>query len=237
MFIINAVNFIDGLDGLAAGVVFSSALGLFTYNYILSTQYGFSNGQLPATLTAITIGCCVGFYPYNAHVAKIFMGDSGSMLLGYLLAATSIYYLQKLPAQAVENTTTIPAWLALALPLVSMILPVADLIAVALKRLKNHQSVMKPDKNHFHHHLLNVGHSHHGAVLLMYLISFYTTAMIILALYVPLTTVGAVTAMGYAAGAAAYILYRNNHSAVENIGSKKIKKSIVGNNKKESKCL
>jgi UDP-N-acetylmuramyl pentapeptide phosphotransferase/UDP-N-acetylglucosamine-1-phosphate transferase len=77
--IINAVNFIDGLDGLATGIVGISAAAFFGFSYLLAVENGFSRAGAPSLVTAIVIGCCLGFLPHNAHPAKIFMGDSGSM--------------------------------------------------------------------------------------------------------------------------------------------------------------
>ena len=88
--IINAVNFIDGLDGLATGIVGISAAAFFGFSYLLAVENGFSRAGAPSLVTAIVIGCCLGFLPHNAHPAKIFMGDSGSMFLGLLLAASAI---------------------------------------------------------------------------------------------------------------------------------------------------
>ena len=88
--VINAVNFIDGLDGLAAGVVAISGIAFFAFAYLLAVDYGFSRAGAPSLITAVLIGICLGFLPHNLSPAKIFMGDSGSMLLGLLLSVAAI---------------------------------------------------------------------------------------------------------------------------------------------------
>ena len=90
MVAINAVNFIDGLDGLASGVVAIAASAFFIFAYVLAIVYGFNRAGAPSTISAVLIGACVGFLPHNAHPAKIFMGDSGSMFLGLMLGASAI---------------------------------------------------------------------------------------------------------------------------------------------------
>jgi len=88
--IINAVNFIDGMDGLAAGIVAISGIAFFAFAYLLAVDFGFSRAGAPSLTTAVLVGLCIGFLPHNAHPARIFMGDSGSMLLGLLLASAAI---------------------------------------------------------------------------------------------------------------------------------------------------
>ena len=88
--VINAVNFIDGMDGLAAGIVAISGIAFFAFAYLLAVDYGFSRAGAPSLTTAVLVGICLGFLPHNINPAKIFMGDSGSMLLGLLLSAAAI---------------------------------------------------------------------------------------------------------------------------------------------------
>jgi UDP-GlcNAc:undecaprenyl-phosphate GlcNAc-1-phosphate transferase len=163
---VNAVNLIDGLDGLAAGVVAIAAAAFFTY--AVSTAGPIYEGPSPASLMcAIVAGAAVGFLPYNFNPARIFMGDSGSMLLGLLLAAATISGV----GRTVAPSTTDLAALAIpvAIPLLVLAVPFVDVLWAILRRVRKGRPVYAPDKEHIHHRLLEIGHTHRQAVLLMYL--------------------------------------------------------------------
>jgi UDP-GlcNAc:undecaprenyl-phosphate/decaprenyl-phosphate GlcNAc-1-phosphate transferase len=164
----NAVNFVDGLDGLAAGVVGIGAAAFFAYAYLLAVEGGFSRLTTPALVTAILFGMCLGFLPHNVHPARIFMGDSGSMLIGLLLAAGSVSLTGTFPVQA-EGVALLPALLPLLLPLAIIALPFADLLMAVARRTRAGRSPFAPDKQHLHHRLLGIGHSHRRAVLIMWI--------------------------------------------------------------------
>ena len=149
----NTVNLIDGLDGLAAGV---SAIASFTIMLIALEQ----NFILVAVLTAALAGAAVGFLKYNFHPAKIFMGDTGSMFLGFMLAGISV-------TGAVKSVATI----ALIVPIFALGLPILDTTFAIVRRLRGGVPIFKPDKGHLHHRLLSVGFTQRQAVLLMYVIS------------------------------------------------------------------
>src|SRR5213075_1492939 len=100
---INAVNFIDGLDGLAAGVVAIASLAFFAYSYELSVVHHFDRAGAPTLVTVVLAGACLGFLPHNFNPARIFMGDSGSMLLGLLLAASVISLTGQLDPGSLAN--------------------------------------------------------------------------------------------------------------------------------------
>ena len=106
--VINAVNFIDGMDGLAAGVVAISGIAFFAFAYLLAVDYGFSRAGAPSLITAVLIGICLGFLPHNLSPAKIFMGDSGSMLLGLLLSVSAITLTGNRPKRVF--VISIPDW-------------------------------------------------------------------------------------------------------------------------------
>src|SRR3954468_11238684 len=106
---INAVNFIDGLDGLAAGVVAIASVAFFAYSYELSVVNHFNRAAAPTLITAILAGACLGFLPHNFNPARVFMGDSGSMLLGLMLSAASISLLGRLDPNAVTTAGLFPA--------------------------------------------------------------------------------------------------------------------------------
>ncbi|MFF4339757.1 MraY family glycosyltransferase [Kitasatospora sp. NPDC001540] len=187
---VNAVNFIDGLDGLAAGMVCIAAMAFFLYSYRLWLGYGINDAAPAALFTAVLIGMCLGFLPHNLHPARIFMGDSGSMMLGLMLAVAAISITGRVDpdlvsAQTGSQTTAIhalvPIYIPLILPLTVIALPLADLLLAVVRRTWAGRSPFAADKQHLHHRLLEVGHSHSRAVLIMYfwaaLIAFGTVAV------------------------------------------------------------
>lgn len=165
---INAVNFIDGLDGLAAGVVAIAAASFFAFAYLLAVINGFSRAGSPSLITALIVGVCIGFLPYNSHPAKIFMGDSGSMFLGLLLSSAAITLTGQVDANAIFAESAGPTLLPLLLPFAVLAIPLIDLIWAIIRRTKSGRSPFAPDKEHLHHRLLSAGHSHPRTALIMY---------------------------------------------------------------------
>lgn len=149
----NTVNLIDGLDGLAAGVSIIASVTIL----LVSLQQGL---VLMAVLLAALAGGALGFMKYNFNPATIFMGDTGSMFLGYMLAAISVL-----------GTFKSAATIALFVPIVALGLPIMDTAFAIIRRYNNGQPIFKPDKGHLHHRLLAMGLSQKQAVLLMYVIS------------------------------------------------------------------
>ena len=166
---INAVNFIDGLDGLASGIIAISSASFFAFAYLLAVVYGFSRAGSPSLVTAVIIGVCIGFLPHNYFPAKIFMGDSGSMFLGLLLAASAITLTGQVDANAISAENSGPTLLPLLLPFAVLAIPLADLVLAVIRRLISGRSPFAPDKEHLHHRLLTAGNSHKKTVLIMYL--------------------------------------------------------------------
>jgi UDP-GlcNAc:undecaprenyl-phosphate/decaprenyl-phosphate GlcNAc-1-phosphate transferase len=172
---INAVNFIDGLDGLAAGVVAIAALAYLVYSYTLTNSVGMPSESVPAVASAVLCGICIGFLPHNFHPARIFMGDTGAMLLGLLLAYGPISSLASLDQNLLSNYSHLhpvdrfPTILPLLLPVAILLIPYADLLLAVIRRTLAGKSPMSPDRQHLHHRLLNMGHSHRQSVLIMYL--------------------------------------------------------------------
>jgi UDP-GlcNAc:undecaprenyl-phosphate GlcNAc-1-phosphate transferase len=166
---VNAVNFVDGLDGLAAGVVGIGALAFFSYAYLLTVEQGVSRLTTPAMVTVILAGMCLGFLPHNVNPARIFMGDSGSMLIGLLLAASSITLTGKFDSQVVGDASVLPALLPLVLPVAVIAVPFTDLLLAVTRRTRAGRSPFAPDKQHLHHRLLEIGHSHRRAVVVMWI--------------------------------------------------------------------
>jgi UDP-GlcNAc:undecaprenyl-phosphate GlcNAc-1-phosphate transferase len=166
---INALNFIDGLDGLAAGVTLIAATAFFVYSYHLG-QGGFTDIVSPATLlAALLAGSCLGFLPHNFWPARVFMGDSGSMVLGLVLAAASTTATTSTDPQVYENALgSLPLLLPLLIPASVLALPLIDLVLAVLRRVRRRRSPFAPDKEHLHHRLLQMGHTQRRAVLLLY---------------------------------------------------------------------
>jgi len=184
--IINAVNFIDGLDGLATGIVGISAAAFFGFSYLLAVENGFSRAGAPSLVTAIVIGCCLGFLPHNTHPAKIFMGDSGSMFLGLLLAASAITLMGQIDANAVFAENIGPAALPLLLPFAVLAIPLLDLALAVLRRVKSGRSPFAPDQEHLHHKLMAWGNSQQRSAVILYLVTAMLALPAMLSAFIPL---------------------------------------------------
>jgi len=170
---INAINFVDGLDGLAAGVGAIAALAFFTFSYTLSSG-SLTDGVVqsridsPTLIAVVLAGACLGFLPHNFTPARIFMGDSGSMLIGLMLAASVISLTGQQNFGNLPPSTTFPALLPLLLPLAVLAVPFVDLLLAVVRRTRAGRSPFAPDKAHLHHRLLEIGHSQTRAVLILY---------------------------------------------------------------------
>lgn len=166
----NAVNFVDGLDGLAAGLIAIGGAGFFVYTYLLAQAASATDySSLASMVLAVLVGACIGFLPHNFHPARIFMGDSGSMLIGLTLAAATIVVSGQLEAVAVNTRQQFPAFLPLLLPVAVLLLPLLDMGLAVVRRVGTGKSPFHPDRLHLHHLLLRLGHSHRRAVAIMYL--------------------------------------------------------------------
>jgi UDP-GlcNAc:undecaprenyl-phosphate GlcNAc-1-phosphate transferase len=166
---INALNFIDGLDGLAAGVTLIAAGAFFVFSYHLA-QRGFTDvTAVPTLIAAALAGACAGFLPHNFWPARVFMGDSGSMVLGLALSAAATSATTQADPQAFNGALgSLALYLPLLVPLSILALPFVDLLLAVVRRLRRRRSPFAPDKQHLHHRLLELGHSHRRAVLLLY---------------------------------------------------------------------
>jgi UDP-GlcNAc:undecaprenyl-phosphate GlcNAc-1-phosphate transferase len=184
---INAVNFIDGLDGLAAGVVGIAAVALFSYAYLLSYSLGVDLLTWPTLITAILVGMCAGFLPHNFNPARIFMGDTGSMLIGLLLSASTIMVTGQFDYSLVASYKLFPVFLPLLLVPAVVAIPFMDMLLAVWRRTNQGKSPFAPDKLHLHHRLLELGHSHRRAVLIMYFwVGLLASCVIELALAKPI---------------------------------------------------
>ncbi|RBY77371.1 undecaprenyl/decaprenyl-phosphate alpha-N-acetylglucosaminyl 1-phosphate transferase [Blastococcus sp. TF02-09] len=180
--VVNALNFIDGLDGLAAGVSAIAALAFFAYSYHLGLVGYDDVASAPALITAVLAGACLGFLPHNFSPARIFMGDSGSMLVGLMLSAAAVTATGGVDPQSFDSAATLlPLTLPLLVPVAVLFIPFIDLLMAVVRRTRKGRSPFAPDKMHLHHRLLSIGHSHRRAVLVMYfwasLLSFGAVAL------------------------------------------------------------
>ncbi|HWN26860.1 MAG TPA: MraY family glycosyltransferase [Actinomycetospora sp.] len=168
--LVNAMNFVDGLDGLAAGIgtIAATATCAFALG-LLGQQNGDVNAYPPALIAAVLAGACAGFLPHNFQPARLFMGDSGSMFIGLTLAAATT----TASGRTNYSTTGATGALALVTPLIVVaavvFVPLLDLLLAVVRRTRAGTSPFAPDKMHLHHRLLEIGHSQRRAVLLIYL--------------------------------------------------------------------
>ncbi len=162
----NAVNLIDGLDGLAAGIVAIAAGSFFLYGWRLLDVGVIDPSNIGPLLAVITAGICVGFLPFNFNPASIFMGDSGALLLGLLLASSTV---------AVGGQSDDPfsgqSWFffaPLVIPLFILGVPLLDTVFAVIRRARRRRGVATADKEHLHHRLMDLGHGHRRAVVILW---------------------------------------------------------------------
>ncbi|MBO5633653.1 MAG: undecaprenyl/decaprenyl-phosphate alpha-N-acetylglucosaminyl 1-phosphate transferase [Aeriscardovia sp.] len=200
---INAVNFVDGLDGLAAGIVAIGGLAFATYSYILSRSQP-SFASMATLLDVILVGVCIGFLIHNWHPASIFMGDSGSMLLGYLVTCASVVLTGHFDPSTMHSGVAMPAFMPILLPILVLFIPVLDMCMAIIRRTSHGQSPMHPDRMHLHHRMIRIGHTVRGAVLIMWgwafviafssiMTLFYTASVIITMLCILVPILSALT--------------------------------------------
>ncbi len=156
--IINAINLIDGLDGLAAGVVFFAGLTNFVVAYLTGAFF-------PALIMAAMLGAVLGFLFYNFNPARIFMGDSGSYFLGYVIATASL-------VGSLQKTSTA---VSLLVPIVALGIPIFDTLFSMVRRFLEKRPLFAPDRGHLHHRLLDMGITHRRAVLILYSVCIVLT--------------------------------------------------------------
>nr|WP_246298749.1 MraY family glycosyltransferase [Nocardioides panaciterrulae] len=172
---VNAVNFVDGLDGLAAGVVGIGAVAFFLFCYQLTRFNDTSRATTSALLSVALAGACAGFLAHNFHPARIFMGDSGSMLIGLVLSASAVTLTGQFAGNEISQgaagsrASLVPTLLPLALPISIMVVPLLDLVLAVVRRTRAGRSPFAPDKQHLHHRLLEIGHSQRRAVVIMWM--------------------------------------------------------------------
>ncbi len=172
--VMNAVNFIDGLDGLVVGVCLIANSVFFAYSYILIRDFNSSTYFNLASFTAaVLIGACVGFFPWNFSPAKIFMGDTGALVLGLLMATSGIAITGQLQPAMLNpdefgRSQLLGAFIPILLPIAIVLLPLADFSLAVVRRSLAGKSPFSPDRKHLHHRMLDMGHTDKSAVLIFY---------------------------------------------------------------------
>jgi UDP-GlcNAc:undecaprenyl-phosphate GlcNAc-1-phosphate transferase len=196
----NAVNLIDGLDGLAAGVVGIAALSFFLYSHQLVTD-GITQPTSSGPLIAIiALGVCVGFLPHNFHPARIFMGDAGAMLLGLLMAASTMSTVGQTNSVAIGRTYFFFA--PIVIPFFILGIPILDTAFAVLRRVGSRSNPAVADKNHLHHRLMRLGHGQTRSVLILWAWTALLSGLVLYPAlvnhnisYVPLAVVGLAVAL------------------------------------------
>ena len=168
--LINAVNFVDGIDGLAAGLGMIAGTAILIYSLsVLHDQGGAVSAYPPAIICALLVGICAGFLPHNFEPARIFMGDSGAMLIGLLLSAASISASGKINMSLYGAADLVALVSPIIVVLAAIALPVLDLVWAVVRRTARGQSPFQADAGHIHHRLLRLGHTHRRTVLVLYM--------------------------------------------------------------------
>lgn len=193
--VMNAVNFIDGLDGLVAGVCLIANGIFFVYSYLLVRDTGASSYfNLASFIAAVLIGACLGFLPLNWSPAKLFMGDSGALLLGLLMATSAIAITGQIDPAIIDQpdrlgrSQLLSAFLPILLPIVIVLLPLLDFGLAVVRRMGAGKSPFSPDRKHLHHRMLDMGHTDRGAVLVFYawtaIVGFSMLLMYVFSVYI-----------------------------------------------------
>jgi len=193
--LVNAMNFVDGLDGLAAGIGVIAAVVVGAFSLHLLDESGGSVSTYPPTLVAALVaGACLGFLPHNFQPARIFMGDSGAMLIGLMLAAATTSASGRVDVSQYGATDVLALLSPLLVVAAVLFVPLLDLVLAVVRRTTTGRSPFAADKMHLHHRLLEIGHSHRRAVLLIYLwaalLAFGAVALTVFDVFVVVWGVG-----------------------------------------------
>jgi UDP-GlcNAc:undecaprenyl-phosphate/decaprenyl-phosphate GlcNAc-1-phosphate transferase len=212
--ITNAVNLIDGLDGLAAGVVAIASGALAVYGLHLQSAGYLTSDNIGPLIAVVTCGICLGFLPHNFHPAKIFMGDAGALLLGLMMAASTMLIggrVSGLPGAEVAGVSsqsgqTYFFFAPLFIPFFILGVPIVDMAFAFVRRTANRTDFSAPDKNHLHHRLLRLGHGHRRSVLILWAWTVLLSGFILFPLYI--SSVNAIIPFGaLALGVILYTLF------------------------------
>ncbi len=162
----NAINIIDGLDGLAGGIVAIAAAAFFLYAQQLGREGALQPGNIGPLIAVVVLGMCLGFLPHNVHPARIFMGDGGALLLGLLMAASTMVVGGRTDTPVSGQTFFFfaPAFI----PLVILGVPILDTAFAVLRRTRTRTGLATADKDHLHHRLMRLGHGHRRSVFILW---------------------------------------------------------------------
>jgi len=207
-----AINLIDGLDGLAAGIVAIAAFSFFLYSQHLSEQGLLLEPNIGPLIAIITVGVCIGFLPHNFNPAKIFMGDSGALFLGLLMAvSTSVVGGREAPGAETESAGQAFFFLApLFIPLFILGVPILDTLWAIIRRARSGTGLATADKGHLHHRLMEMGHGQRRSVLILW---GWTALLSAFVLY-PVITDSGVSYIPVGAGMLGLALYTVLHPQI-----------------------
>lgn len=206
-----AINLIDGLDGLAAGIVAIGAGAFFLYSFRLGELDLLTEPNIGPLIAVITVGMCVGFLPHNFNPARIFMGDGGAFLLGLMLAvSTSVVGGRADPNTQAFIGQTFFFLAPLLIPLLILGVPILDTVFAIVRRATRRQALDEADKGHLHHRLMNLGHGHRRSVLILWT---WTALLSAFVLY-PVLTGDSPSYLTFGIGALAIVLYTVLHPSV-----------------------
>jgi UDP-GlcNAc:undecaprenyl-phosphate GlcNAc-1-phosphate transferase len=177
---VQAINLIDGLDGLAAGIVAIGSTAFFIYSRHLSGLGLLSEPNIGPLIAIVTVGVCIGFLPYNFNGASIFMGDGGAYLLGLLVAvSTSVVGGRADPTTQAFSGQTYFFLAPLLIPLIILGVPIFDVAFAIVRRVSKRQGFAEADKGHLHHRLINLGHGPRRAVAILWLWTALLSALVL----------------------------------------------------------
>ena len=199
--VMNAINFIDGLDGLVVGVAIIANGVFFIYSYLLQLNEQTEYFNLASLTTAVLIGACLGMVPLNFHPARLFIGDAGALLVGLMMAASAISVTGSVDSGFATQPNTfsayfLPAYIPILLPFAVLIVPLLDFTMAVLRRMLAGKSPFSADRLHLHHRLLDMGHSHLHAVLIFYGWTFVFSVGVLAFMFLPGQTAGLLLLVG-----------------------------------------
>lgn len=181
-----AINLIDGLDGLAAGIVAIASGAFFIYSQRLADLELLAEPNIGPLIAIITVGVCVGFLPYNFNPASIFMGDGGAYLLGFMLAvSTSVVGGRADPATQRFSGQTYFFLAPLFIPIIILGVPIFDVVFAIVRRVGRGRGFATADKGHLHHRLINLGHGQRRAVVILWAWTFLLSAFVLVPVFNP----------------------------------------------------
>jgi UDP-GlcNAc:undecaprenyl-phosphate GlcNAc-1-phosphate transferase len=219
-----AINLIDGLDGLAAGIVGIGAIAFFLYANRLNELELLSDRNAGPLIAVITAGMCIGFLPHNFNPATIFMGDSGAFLLGLLMAVST----SLVGGRADPNTQdfvgqTFFFFAPLVIPLLILGVPILDTMFAIVRRASKRQALDVADKGHLHHRLMNLGHGHRRSVLILWT---WTALLSAFVLY-PVLTDDNPRYLPFGVGALGIVLFTVLHPSVRRKRAEEVEAALL----------